>query len=347
MKYFFIIWFAYLTLGNSIVGKKASEQFFPHIMDWLKKQEQKVDQALAFSALTEIIQQTDEELSQNTENSEFIKSFQQQVFCQSNIIKILQYCKEKKEFEYVRIESIENFIKDELQHNSNYFKIMIKDKEKMIDQDNKELEKVKKSIKDHSKLQDKLNDIQELLQEIQINLQIGTAEKLYKTLEIIESKAVIGLFKQQSEEIQLYLTHVDLLFKTKNFQQDQFEIINLISMIKNVLLDMKFSIQIKMQDDNMATFETMKFFENTKTTHQIALEYFKNESIQFLGNLIKTWEQSFENQNGIYKDNLEFCQTIKKLSDETNKIDDSLNSTPQFKKYSLKKTEVQFLKHSN
>lgn len=38
-------------------------------------------------------------------------------------------------------------------------------------------------------------------------------------------------------------------------------------MIKNVLLDMKFSIQIKMQDDNMATFETMKFFENTKITH--------------------------------------------------------------------------------
>ncbi|CAD8106790.1 unnamed protein product [Paramecium primaurelia] len=118
-------------------------------------------------------------------------------------------------------------------------------------------------------------------------------------------------------------------------------------MIKNVLLDMKFSIQIKMQDDNMATFETMKFFENTKTIHQIALEYFKNESIQLLGNLMKTWEQSFENQNGMCKDNLEFCQTIEKLSDQTNKIEDSLNSTPQFKKYSLKKTEVQFLKHSN
>ncbi|CAD8105008.1 unnamed protein product [Paramecium primaurelia] len=37
----------------------------------------------------------------------------------------------------------------------------------------------------------------------------------------IESKAVIGLFKKQFEEIQLYITHVDLLFKTKNFQQDQ------------------------------------------------------------------------------------------------------------------------------
>ncbi|CAK59948.1 unnamed protein product (macronuclear) [Paramecium tetraurelia] len=338
MKYFFIIWFAYLTLGNSIVGKKASEQFFPQIMDWLKKQEQKVDQALAFSALTKIIQYTDEELFQNTENSEFIKAFQQQ---------ILKYCKEKKEFEYDRIGSIEQFITDELKHNSNYFKIMIKDKEKMIDQDDKELEKVKKSIKDHTKLQDKLKDIQELLQEIEISLQIGTAEKLYKTLEVIESKAVIGLFKQQSEEIQLYLTHVDLLFKTKNFQQDQFEILNLISMIKNLLLDMKFNLQIKMQEDNMATFETMKFFENTKTTHSIALDYFKDESIQFLGNLIKTWEQSFENQNEIYKDNIEFCQIIEKLSDETYKVDDSLNSNPQFKKYSLKKTEVQFLKHSN
>ncbi|CAD8105010.1 unnamed protein product [Paramecium primaurelia] len=117
-------------------------------------------------------------------------------------------------------------------------------------------------------------------------------------------------------------------------------------MIKNVLLDMKFSIQIKMQDDNMATFETMKFFENTKTIHQIALEYFKNESIQLLGNLMKTWEQSFENQNEMCKDNLEFCQTIEKLSMRLIKLK-ILNSTPQFKKYSLKKTEVQFLKDSN
>ncbi|CAD8117779.1 unnamed protein product [Paramecium sonneborni] len=221
MKYFFIIWFAYLTLGNSIVGKKASEQFFPQIMDWLKKQDQKVDQALAFNILTEIIQQTDEELLQNTENQEFIKTFQQQVFGQSNIFKILKYCKEKKQFEYDRIENIEKFITDELKHNSNYFKIMIKDKEKMIDQDNKELEKVKKAMKDHSKMQDKLNDLLELLQEIDISLHIGTSDKLYKTLENIESQAVIGLFKQQSEEIQLYLTHVDMLFKSKNFQQDQ------------------------------------------------------------------------------------------------------------------------------
>ncbi|CAD8194080.1 unnamed protein product [Paramecium pentaurelia] len=338
MKYFFLIWFVYLTLGSSIVGKQASEQFFPLIMDWFKKQGQKIDQALAFSALTQIIQLTDEELLQNTENSEFIKTFQQQ---------ILKYCKEKKDFEYDRIENIEQFIEDELKHNSNYFKIMIKDKEKMIDQDNKELEKVKKSIKDHTKLQDKLNDILELIQEIDISTQIGTAEKLYKTLEIIESKAVIGLFKQQSEEIQLYLTHVDQLFKNKNFEQDQFEIINLISMIKNILLDMKFNIQLKMQDDDMATFETMKFFENTKITHQIALDYFKDESNQFLGNLMKIWEQTFDTQNEIYKDNIQFCQIIEQLTQETNKIEDSLNSSPQFKKYSLKKTEIQFLKHSN
>ncbi|CAD8113651.1 unnamed protein product [Paramecium sonneborni] len=338
MKYFFIIWFSYLTIVNSIVGKKASEQFFPQMMEWLKKQDQKVDQTLAFSVLTEIIQQTDEELLLNNENSEFIKAFQQQ---------ILKYCKQKQKFEYERKEDIEKFITDELKHNSNYFKIMIKDKEKMIDQDNKELEKVKKTIKDHSKLQDKLNDIVELLQEIDLSLQIGTSEKLYKTLEIIESKAVIGLFKQQSEEIELYLTHVDLLFKTKNFSQDQFEIINLISMIKNVLLDMKFNIQIKMQDDNMVTFETMKFFENTKTTHQIALDYFKDESNQFLGNLMKIWEQSLYNQNEIYNDNVEFCQIIEKLSQEIDKVNDSLSSIPQIKKYSLKKAEVQFLKHSN
>ncbi|CAD8200387.1 unnamed protein product [Paramecium octaurelia] len=337
MKYFFLIWFVYLTLGNSIVGKKASEQFFPLIMDWLKKQEQKIDQALAFRAITEIIQQTDEELLQINENSEFVKSFQQQ---------ILKYCKEKQDFEHDRIENIEKFIQDELKHNSNYFKIMIKDKEKMIDQDNKELEKVKKSIKDHTKMKDKLNDILELIQEIDISSQIGTAEKLYKILEIIESKAVIGLFKQQSEEIQLYLTHVDQLFKTKNFQQDQFEIINLISMIKNILLDMKFNIQLKMEEDDMATLETIRFFENTKITHQIALDYFKEESNQFLGNLMKIWEQSFDNQNEIYKDNIQFCQIIEQLSQEMNKVD-SLNSTPQFKKYSLKKTEVQFLKQSN
>ncbi|CAK91975.1 unnamed protein product (macronuclear) [Paramecium tetraurelia] len=349
MKYFFLIWFVYLTLGNSIVGKKASEQFFPLIMDWLKKQEQKIDQALAFSAITEIIQQTDEELLQINENSEFVNSFQQQVFCQSNIIKILKYCKVKQDFEHDRIGNIDKFIQDELKHNSNYFKIMIKDKEKMIDQDNKELEKVKKSIKDHTKMKDKLNDILELIQEIDISLQIGTAEKLYKILEIIESKAVIGLFKQQSEEIQLYLTHVDQLFKTKNFQQDQFEIINLISMIKNILLDMKFNIQLKMQEDDMATLETIRFFENTKITHQIALDYFKGESNQFLGiigNLMKIWEQSFDNQNEIYKDNIQFCQIIEKLSQEMNKVD-SLNSTPQFTKYSLKKTEVQFLKQQN
>ncbi|CAD8181204.1 unnamed protein product [Paramecium pentaurelia] len=221
-----------------------------------QKQKQKGDQALSFSALIQIIQQTCEELFQNTENSEFIKSFQQQIFCQSNIIKILKYCQEKKSLNMLG---------------------------------------------------------QKIIVNCKINL---TAEKLQKTLEIIESKTIIGLFKQQSEEIQLYLTHVDLLLKTKNFQQDQY--IN------------------KIQDDNIATFEIMNFFENTKTTHQIAFEYFKNESIQFLGNLIKTWEQSFENQNGIFKDNIEFFQTIEKLSDETNKIDDSLNSTSKFKKYSKK-----------
>ncbi|CAD8117777.1 unnamed protein product [Paramecium sonneborni] len=118
-------------------------------------------------------------------------------------------------------------------------------------------------------------------------------------------------------------------------------------MIKNVLLDMKFNIQIKMQDDNMSTFDTMKFFENTKTTHQIALDYFKDESNQFLGNLMKIWEQLFDNQNELYKDNLEFCQIIERLSQQIDKIDDSLSSTPQIKNYSLKKVEAQFLKHQN
>ena len=47
-------------------------------------------------------------------------------------------------FEYNIIDQENKFINDEIKHSSTYFENKIKDKEKMIEQDIREIEKIKK-----------------------------------------------------------------------------------------------------------------------------------------------------------------------------------------------------------
>ncbi|CAD8161972.1 unnamed protein product [Paramecium pentaurelia] len=305
-------------------------------MSWIKKQDQGIDQRVAFESIQLMFKFVEEELTYETENNEFLELFEQQVF---------NLCQTKADSELQIYEAMIKFLNEDLKNDVNFFKNMIKDKEKMLEQDIKEIEKLKKQTKDRSKIEQKLKEISYLIKEIDKNLEIGTAEKLYGLLEIIESKAVIGLFQYQNEyqEIQQYLKNVDLLFKSRNFQQDKFEIINLISMVKNVLLDLHLNIIIKLQEEQLDEYEAMSFFENSKVTHQIARDYFQNELHTFLQTLISKWENLIliqENTN----ENLEiFRNLIQQLKIQNTKIIETNNHSIQLVNFTIKHLEQDFL----
>ncbi|CAD8067287.1 unnamed protein product [Paramecium primaurelia] len=326
----------YLTNQISLIGQTATERYFPKIMSWIKKQDQGIDQRVAFESIQLMFKFVEEELTYETENNEFLELFEQQVF---------NLCQTKVDSELQNYQAMIKFLNEDLKNDVNFFKNMIKDKEKMLEQDIKEIEKLKKQTKDRSKIEQKLKEISYLIKEIDKNLEIGTADKLYGLLEIIESKAVIGLFQYQNEyqEIQQYLKNVDLLFKSRNFQQDKFEIINLISMVKNVLLDLHLNIIIKLQEEQLDEYEAMSFFENSKVTHQIARDYFQNELHTFLQTLISKWENLIliqENTN----ENLEiFRNLIQQLKIQNTKIIETNNHSIQLVNFTIKHLEQDFL----
>ncbi|CAD8081101.1 unnamed protein product [Paramecium sonneborni] len=326
----------YLTQQISFIGQTATERYFPQIMNWIKKQDQKIDQRVAFESIQLMFKLVEEELSYETENNEFLELFQQQIY---------NLCQSKAESELQTYQAMIKFLNEELKNDVNYFKNMIKDKEKMLEQDIKEIEKLKKQTKDKSKIQQKLKEINFLIKEIDKNLEIGTSEKLYGLLEIIESKAVIGLFQYQNEyfEIQQYLKNVDLLFKSRNFQQDKFEIINLISMVKNVLLDLHQNIIIKLQDEQLEEFEAMSFFENSKVTHQNARDYFQNELHSFLETLIKKWENLILIQQNTQENSEIFRNLFQQLIKQNNKLIETNNHSIQLINFSIKHLEQDFL----
>lgn len=66
---------------------------------------------------------------------------------------------------------IEFFIKAELHQTSDYLHNMIKDKIKMIEQDSKQLAKIKGELQqDKSKMENKFKEITSLLKEIEISI---------------------------------------------------------------------------------------------------------------------------------------------------------------------------------
>ncbi|CAD8173212.1 unnamed protein product [Paramecium octaurelia] len=326
----------YLTNQISLIGQTATERYFPKIMSWIKKQDQGIDQRVAFESIQLMFKFVEEELTYETENNEFLELFEQQVF---------NLCQTKADSELQTYQAMIKFLNEDLKNEVNFFKNMIKDKEKMLEQDIKEIEKIKKQTKDRSKIEQKLKEISYLIKEIDKNLEIGTAEKLYGLLEIIESKAVIGLFQYQNEyqEIQQYLKNVDLLFKSRNFQQDKFEIINLISMVKNVLLDLHLNIIIKLQEDQLDEYEAMSFFENSKVTHQIARDYFQNELQTFLQTLISKWESIILIQENTNENSESFRNLIQQLKKQNTKIIETNNHSLQIVNFTIKHLEQDFL----
>ncbi|CAD8087300.1 unnamed protein product [Paramecium sonneborni] len=333
---FILISLLYLTQQISFIGQTATERYFPKIMNWIKKQDQGIDQRVAFESIQLMFKFVEEELTYEKENNEFLETFEQQIY---------NLCQSKVEYELESYQQMIKFLNEDLKNDVNYFKNMIKDKEKMLEQDIKEIEKLKKQTKDKSKVEQKLREISYLIKEIDKNLEIGTAEKLYGLLEIIESKAVIGLFQYQNEyqEIQQYLKNVDLLFKSRNFQQDQFEIINLISMVKNVLQDLHLNIIVKLQEEQLDEFEAMSFFENSKVTHQIARDYFQNELHQFLETLIIKWENLILIQQNTNENSEIFRNLIQQLKKQNTKIIETNNHSLQLVNFSIKHLEQDFL----
>ncbi|CAD8185144.1 unnamed protein product [Paramecium pentaurelia] len=325
-----------LSQQISFIGQTATERYFPKIMNWIKKQDQRIDQRVAFESIQLMFKFVEEELSYDTENNEFLELFQQQIF---------NLCQSKVDFELQSYQAMYKFLNEDLKNEVYFFKNMIKDKEKMLEQDIKEIEKLKKQTKDKSKIEQKLKDISYLIKEIDKNLEIGTAEKLYGLLEIIESKEVIGLFQYQNEyqEIQQYLKNVDLLFKSRNFQQDKFEIVNLISMVKNVLLDLHLNIIIKLQEEQLDEYEAMSFFENSKVTHQIARDYFQNELHSFLEILINKWENLLLIQENTQENSDIFKNLILQLKKQNSKMIETNNHSIQLVNFSIKHLEQEFL----
>ena len=68
-------------------------------------------------------------------------------------------------------------------------------------------------------------------------------EELYRTMELIESKIMVGLFRgYQYEEIDIFMKGVDKIFREKNSFKNE-DVVSLISIISGVVTELRLKLQ--------------------------------------------------------------------------------------------------------
>ncbi|CAD8196352.1 unnamed protein product [Paramecium pentaurelia] len=187
---------------------------------------------------------------------EFIKSFKKQQTSNKN---------EKEE--------IKQFLRETFPEAIEKIKRIIADKEKLIEGDIKELAKIKhQQPEDISKRFEEFNYLHQKIQEV---LESNDEQDIYKTLELLESKIMIGSFKQmQSQEVDFFMKSVDKLFREKQNPNKKQESIQLVSLMRSVISE----YLIKMMNDQLeSSFDLLDkelFFTESKNTHVNAKEQY-------------------------------------------------------------------------
>ncbi|CAD8127112.1 unnamed protein product [Paramecium sonneborni] len=172
-------------------------------------------------------------------------------------------------------EDIKLFLRETFPELIEKIKRIIADKEKLIEGDIKELAKIKhQQPEDFSKRFEEFNYLHQKIQEV---LESNDQQDIYKTLELLESKIMIGSFKQmQSQEVDFFMKSVDKLFREKENPNKKQESISLLSLMRSVISE----YLIKMMNDQLeSSFDFLDkelFFTQSKNTHINAKEQYIN-----------------------------------------------------------------------
>ncbi|CAD8042864.1 unnamed protein product [Paramecium primaurelia] len=173
-------------------------------------------------------------------------------------------------------EDIKLFLRETFPEVVEKIKRIIADKEKLIEGDIKELAKLKRQQQqeDISQRFEELNYLHKKIQEV---LEQNDEQIIYKTLELLESKIMIGSFKQiQSQEVDFFMKSVDKLFREKQNSNKKQEAIQLLSVMSSVISE----YLIKMRNDQIeSSFDLLDkelFFTESKNTHLNAKEQYIN-----------------------------------------------------------------------
>ncbi|CAD8206847.1 unnamed protein product [Paramecium octaurelia] len=188
---------------------------------------------------------------------------------------VINSFKQQQTFNKNEKEDIKLFLRETFPEVVERLKRIIVDKEKLIEGDIKELAKLKhQQPEDISQRFEEFNHLHKKIQEV---LEQNDEQIIYKTVELLESKIMIGSFKQmQSQEVDFFMKSVDKLFREKQNPHKKQDAIQLLSLISSVISE----YLIKMMNDQIeSSFEFLDkelFFTESKKTHFNAKEQYIN-----------------------------------------------------------------------
>ncbi|CAD8191217.1 unnamed protein product [Paramecium octaurelia] len=153
----------------------------------------------------------------------------------------------------------------------NLLKRLIIDKEKLIETDTKELAKIKLQAREDA--QKRFDEYNFLLSKIKEVIDSPNIQDIFKTLELLESKIMIGLFKSNpSQELDFFIKGVDRLFKQSNHSNSRNEALQLLSLMHSVIQETLIGMMNEQLESSFDLLDKELFYAQSKNTHQQAKE---------------------------------------------------------------------------
>ncbi|CAK58750.1 unnamed protein product (macronuclear) [Paramecium tetraurelia] len=188
---------------------------------------------------------------------------------------IINSFKQQLTFNKNEKEDIKLFLRETFPEVVERIKRIIVDKEKLIEGDIKELAKLKhQQPEDISQRFEEFNHLHKKIQEV---LEQNDEQIIYKTVELLESKIMIGSFKQiQSQEVDFFMKSVDKLFREKQNPHKKQDAIQLLSLMSSVISEYLIKIVNDQIESSFEFLDKELFFTESKKTHFNAKEQYIN-----------------------------------------------------------------------
>ncbi|CAD8122287.1 unnamed protein product [Paramecium sonneborni] len=211
-------------------------------------------------------------------------------------------------------EDMKMFLRETFPEAIDKIKRIIADKEKLIEGDIKELAKIKHSqSEDISKRFEEFNYLHQKIQEV---LESNDQQDIYKALELLESKIMIGSFKQmQNQEVDFFMKSVDKLFREKSNPHKKEESIQLLSLMRSVISEYLIKMMNEQLEQSFDLLEKELFYTQSKHTHINAKDQYINLLQRLEQNHYDLWKDILD----MYFDNT-MLEIAEKQQDIANKI---------------------------
>ncbi|CAD8099325.1 unnamed protein product [Paramecium primaurelia] len=179
--------------------------------------------------------------------------------------------KQRLNLEKKEKDSLELFLHETYLKVINLLKRLIIDKDKLIETDTRELAKIKHQAREDT--QKRFDEYNFLLQKIKEVVDSSNIQDIFKTLELLESKIMIGLFKSNpSLELDFFIKGVDRLFKQSNHLNSKNEALQLLSLMHSVIQETLIGMMNEQLEYSFDLLDKELFYSQSKNTHQQAKE---------------------------------------------------------------------------